>query len=182
MSKLVKAGESKTTDPGAARAAAFRTASDALNAALDAHLALLEQPWGETGPIRVRMALHTGVAEERDNDYFGPTLNRVARLQALGHGEQTLLSQATYELVKDRLPEQAMLQEMEKNGTRVKPEFGSVWYHLAGPDKERARTHMTIAVPGATAQSMGLPDKRVQNSIWIMNAGTTTAHLMVPGE
>src|ERR1051326_6263560 len=66
--------------------------------------------------------------------------------------------------------------------TRVKPEFGSVWYHLAGPDKEHARGHMTIAVPGATAQSMGLPDKRVQNSIWIMNAGTTTAHLMVPGE
>ena len=57
-----------------------------------------------------------------------------------------------------------------------------VWYHLAGPDKERARPHMTIAVPGATAQSLGLPDKRVQNSIWIMNAGTTTAHLMVPGE
>src|SRR5712692_3402622 len=77
---------------------------------------------------------------------------------------------------------EAMLQEMEKNGTRVKPEFGSVWYHLAGPDKDHARTHMTIAVPGATAQSLGLPDKRVQNSIWIMNAGTTTAHLMVPGE
>src|SRR5438128_563054 len=49
---------------GDAFCAAFRTASDALNAALDAHLALLEQPWGETGPIRVRMALHTGVAEE----------------------------------------------------------------------------------------------------------------------
>jgi hypothetical protein len=41
---------------------------------------------------------------------------------------------------------------------------------------------MTIAVPGATAQSMGLSDKRTQNSVWIMNAGTTTAHLMVPGE
>jgi len=86
------------------------------------------------------------------------------------------------EATGDKAKSEAMLQEMEKNGTRVKPAFGSVWYHLAGPDKERARTHMTIAVPGATAQSMGLPDKRVQNSIWIMNAGTTTAHLMVPGE
>ena len=70
----------------------------------------------------------------------------------------------------------------EENGTRVKPEFGSVFYHMAGPDKDHARAHMTISVPGATAQSMGLPDKRTQNSIWIMNAGTSTAHLMVPGE
>src|SRR6185295_12534656 len=49
----------------------------------------LEQEWGETGPIRVRMGLHTGFAHERDNDYFGPTLNRVARLQGIGHGQQT---------------------------------------------------------------------------------------------
>ena len=41
---------------------------------------------------------------------------------------------------------------------------------------------MTIAVPMATAQSLGLPDKSTPNGIWIMNAGTTTAHLMVPGE
>jgi hypothetical protein len=41
---------------------------------------------------------------------------------------------------------------------------------------------MTIAGPMATAQSLGLPDKATVNGIWIMNAGTTTAHLMVPGE
>src|SRR5580765_296480 len=87
-----------------------------------------------------------------------------------------------FEAIGDKAKTQAALDEAEKNGTRVKPEFGSVWYHVAGPDKEHARAHMTIAVPGATAQSLGLPDKRVQNSIWIMNAGTTTAHLMVPGE
>jgi len=86
------------------------------------------------------------------------------------------------EALGDKAKSEAMLKAAEENGTRVKPEFGSVWYHMAGPDKEHARGHMTIAVPGATAQSMGLPDKRVQNSIWIMNAGTTTAHLMVPGE
>src|SRR5712691_4858661 len=77
---------------------------------------------------------------------------------------------------------QAMLDAAEKDGTRVKPEFGSVWYHLAGADREHARAHMTIAVPGATTQSLGLPDKPTQNGIWIMNAGTTTAHLMIPGE
>src|SRR5213082_1465002 len=86
------------------------------------------------------------------------------------------------EALGDKAKSEAMLKAAEDNGTRVKPEFGSVWYHMAGPDKEHARGHMTIAVPGATAQSLGLPDKRVQNSIWIMNAGTTTAHLMIPGE
>jgi hypothetical protein len=77
---------------------------------------------------------------------------------------------------------QAMLDAAEKDGTRVKPEFGSVWYHLMGADKEHARTHMTIAVPGATTQSLGLPDNNKQGGVWIMNAGTTTAHLMTPGE
>jgi hypothetical protein len=76
---------------------------------------------------------------------------------------------------------QAMFDAAEKDGTRVKPEFGSVWYHLMGADKDRARTHMTVAVPGATAQSMGLPDNGRQGGVWIMNAGTTTAHLMTPG-
>jgi len=77
---------------------------------------------------------------------------------------------------------QAAFEAAEKDGTRIKPEFGSVWYHFAGADRERARPHMTIAVPGATAQSIGLPDKPRQDGVWIMNAGTTTAHLMTPGE
>jgi hypothetical protein len=86
------------------------------------------------------------------------------------------------EKLGDRAKSNEALNEQEKSGSRAKPVFGSVWYHLAGADKEHARSHMTIAVPGATAQSLGLPDKATQGSIWIMNAGTTTAHLMVPGE
>ena len=77
---------------------------------------------------------------------------------------------------------QAMLDAAEKDGTRVKPEYGSVWYHLMGADKERARPHMTIAIPGATTASTGLPDNNRQGGVWIMNAGTTTAHIMTPGE
>ena len=42
--------------------------------------------------------------------------------------------------------------------------------------------HMTIAVPGATTQTTGLPDNGKDGTVWIMNAGTTTAHLMTPGE
>jgi hypothetical protein len=76
---------------------------------------------------------------------------------------------------------QAMLDAAEKDGTRVKPEFGSVFYNLSGPDRERTRSHTTVAVPFATAQSMGLPDNNKSGGAWIMNAGTSTAHIMIPG-
>jgi hypothetical protein len=76
---------------------------------------------------------------------------------------------------------QALIDAAEKDGTRVKPEYGSVWYHVMGPDKDHTRTHITIAVPGATTQSTGLPDNPKAGGVWIMNAGTTTAHLMMPG-
>jgi hypothetical protein len=86
------------------------------------------------------------------------------------------------EALGDRKQSQAMLDAIEKDGTRAKPEFGSVWYHLSGPDREHTSPHeITIAVPGATTQSLGLPDNPRQGGVWIMNAGTTTAHLMVPG-
>jgi hypothetical protein len=76
---------------------------------------------------------------------------------------------------------QAMLDAAEKDGSRVKPEFGSVFYNLSGPDRERARAHTTVAVPFATTQSLGLPDNNKMGGAWIMNAGTSTAHLMIPG-
>ena len=76
---------------------------------------------------------------------------------------------------------QAMLDAAEKDGTRVKPEFGSIFYNLGGADKEHARAHMTIAVPSATAKSLGLPETNQQGGAWIMNAGTSTAHIMIPG-
>ena len=76
---------------------------------------------------------------------------------------------------------QALLDAAEKDGTRVKPEFGSVFYNLGGADRERARPHTTVAVPFATAQSLGLPDNNKQGGAWIMNAGTSTAHIMIPG-
>ena len=86
------------------------------------------------------------------------------------------------EAVGDRAKANALLDAAEKDGTRAKPEFGSVWYHLEGPDQATARTHMTIAVPFATTQSLGLPDNPKLGGVWIMNAGTSTAHLMTPGE
>jgi len=92
--------------------ATFSAAPDALEAALEAQRALLDEVWDLTGPLRVRMALHTGTAEERDGDYFGPSLNRVARLLSAGHGGQILLSLATRELVQDRLPAESGLRDL----------------------------------------------------------------------
>ena len=89
--------------------AAFPTAPEALQAAHAAQIALANEIWETETAIRVRMALHTGAAEEREGDYFGPPLNRVARLMAAGHGGQLLLSAATQELTRDALPASASL-------------------------------------------------------------------------
>jgi hypothetical protein len=83
--------------------------------------------------------------------------------------------------IADKDARQKAMDEAEANGTRVKPEYGSVWLTMNGPDKEHARIHTTVAVPGATTQSTGFPDNNKQGGVWIMNAGTTTAHLMTPG-
>ena len=92
--------------------AAFSTAAEAVEAAIDAQKSLLSEEWEETGPLKVRIALHTGTAEERDGDYFGPTINRVARLLSAGHGGQVLLSLSTQELVRDQLPLGAELRDL----------------------------------------------------------------------
>ncbi len=92
--------------------AAFARAPDALAAAVAAQQALRAASWGKLGALHVRMVLHTGVAEERDGDYFGPPLNRAARLLTIGHGGQILLSRATQELVCDILPAGVALRDM----------------------------------------------------------------------
>jgi predicted ATPase/class 3 adenylate cyclase len=103
---------------GDAFCAAFPSAPPALAAALAAQIALAEEPWPQEISLRVRMALNTGVVERRNNDYFGPPLNRVARLLAIGHGGQTLLSPIVHELVKDSLPEGASLWDHGKHSLK----------------------------------------------------------------
>jgi class 3 adenylate cyclase len=100
---------------GDAYCAAFSTAGRAIEAALAAQRALFAEEGSENRVIRVRMALHTGVAEERDGDYLGPPINRVARLLSAGHGGQILLSDVTYGLVRDslgRLEPEAELRDL----------------------------------------------------------------------
>jgi predicted ATPase/class 3 adenylate cyclase len=100
----------KTT--GDAFCAAFATAPDALETALAAQRALRAEEWGEVPPLRVRVALHTGAAEQRDGDYFGPPLNRVSRLLEAAHGGQMLISQTTADLARDSLPASAGLRDL----------------------------------------------------------------------
>ena len=97
---------------GDAFCVAFASAPEALRAAMDAQRALRQEAWGEVGSVRVRMALHAGEAQERDADYFGPALNRVARLLAAGRGEQVLLSRAAREGLELSLPEAVTLHDM----------------------------------------------------------------------
>ena len=84
--------------------AVFGSATAAARAALGAQRELRDAPWGATGPLRVRMAIHSGTAESREGDFFGQALNRDARILAIGHGGQILLSAAATVLARDRLP------------------------------------------------------------------------------
>jgi hypothetical protein len=129
-------------------------------------------------------------------DTLRPGTNRLVCYDQSGDaGEQPVSSQCTsvgnldrvkqnkiYEAkIADRTAREAALAELEKNGERVKPEFGSVFYTRQGKDPSAVRLHVTIAVPGATAASLGLPDNNKMGGAWIMNAGTSTAHIMTPG-
>jgi predicted ATPase/class 3 adenylate cyclase len=92
--------------------AVFSRAADAIAAAASIQRRLHTLASAVPGGLRVRVSLHTGTAEERDRDYFGPTLNRVARLLGAGHGGQILLSEATRLLVEEALPEGTALRDL----------------------------------------------------------------------
>jgi ATP/maltotriose-dependent transcriptional regulator MalT/class 3 adenylate cyclase len=129
--------------------AVFTAASDAALAALAAQRALQVEPWAELEPLRVRMALHTGVAEERDGDYFGPALNLAARLLAAGHGGQVLLSQATQALLREQLPRDAELHDLGTHRLKdlIQPEQ---IFQLGGADLPSAFPQLRTLAPPAT--------------------------------
>jgi class 3 adenylate cyclase len=84
--------------------AAFRNATDAIACGLDVQRAFAAEPWPGRQPVRVRMAIHTGEVLLRDSgNYFGPAIIRCARLRALAHGGQILVSNTTRLLVNDAL-------------------------------------------------------------------------------
>ena len=99
----------------------FATAEAAATAAIAAQRALFAEPWGATGPLRVRIGLHTGSAEARDGDYYGPALNRAARLMAAAHGGQVVCSEVTADILRDELYDEVDLVDL---GEHRLPDLG----------------------------------------------------------
>ena len=104
---------------GDAFCAAFATAPNAIAAALEAQRALVAEDFSGVDGMCVRMAVHTGHADERDGDYFGPVVNRVARLLAIAHGGQILVSGATADLAQDDLPPQSICATSVNTASRT---------------------------------------------------------------
>jgi predicted ATPase/class 3 adenylate cyclase len=98
--------------------AVFATADAAVRAAVDAQLAIGAEAWEVSEPLRVRIGIHSGVAELRDGDYFGAAVNRAARLEAVAHGGQILCSQSTADLARDSLPRAVDLIDLGEHTLR----------------------------------------------------------------
>ncbi len=124
----------KTTGDGLM--AVFGGTAAGIAAATAAQRALRDTAWGETGPLRVRMALHAGVAESRDGDFFGPALNRTARILAIGHGGQILVSALAAALGQDALPPGMELLDRGSHRLRDLDRPEQV-FQLAAPDLRR---------------------------------------------
>jgi predicted ATPase/class 3 adenylate cyclase len=92
--------------------AVFPSAPDGVRACLEAQRMLAAESWDETGPLRVRMGLHAGEAQPRAGDYYGPPVNRAARIAAVAHGGQVLLSALVAELAGKQLPDGAVLRDL----------------------------------------------------------------------
>src|SRR5256712_3026318 len=124
--------------------AAFSAPTRATLAALHAQLQLQAEDWGELGQLKVRMALHTGTVERRRSHYFGAPLYRCARLMAIGHGGQVLLSGFIAQAVRGALPPNAELREMGSH--RLKD--------LADPEEVFQLTHPDLPADFAALRSL----------------------------
>jgi predicted ATPase/class 3 adenylate cyclase len=112
---------------GDAFCAAFARPEDAVAAILDGQRALAAEDFSGIDGLRVRAAIHTGTADERDGDYFGPAVNRVARLLSVGHGGQVLLSGVTRDLAHSDLPAGASLVDLGSHRLKDLTEAEQVW-------------------------------------------------------
>jgi predicted ATPase/class 3 adenylate cyclase/DNA-binding CsgD family transcriptional regulator/Flp pilus assembly protein TadD len=138
LQSVVKANTGSTVKTtGDGMLAVFRSATDAVHAAADAQRLLNAEEWqSEIGRLSVRMALHSGVAQLRGGDYYGPAANRAARLLDAVHGDQILLSSTTHALVQDNLPQDAFLIDMGRHKLRDIPRPERI-YQLVIPGFQR---------------------------------------------
>lgn len=118
---------------GDAFCATFRTAPEAIAAALDAQRALGSEDFTAVDGLKVRMAIHTGLSYERSGDYFGPTVNRVSRLLSIGHGGQVLISGTTADLAQGEMPPKTTFRDLGSQRLKDLSQPEQV-YQLVSPD------------------------------------------------
>jgi CheY-like chemotaxis protein len=105
----------------------FQDPAHAISAAQDVHRRMAEEDWGEIGPLRVRIAVDSGPLEEREGRFFGRPLFRCARIQSLARGGETLVSDATAQLVGDELPDGHRLRDLGPQRLRGLADAERVW-------------------------------------------------------
>ncbi len=137
----------KTTGDGLL--AAFGQPDAAIACAAAAQRSLTEASWAATGPLHVRMAVHTGTAQSREGDYYGPALNRVARLLAIGHGDQVLISGTAVTLAVDALAPGLELLDLGQHRLRDLDRSEHV-FQLIAPDLRRDFPALRSLVPDRT--------------------------------
>jgi predicted ATPase/class 3 adenylate cyclase len=134
----------KTTGDGLM--AAFERCGEAVRACVVSQRDLGREPWGETGPLRVRMGVHVGQADQRGGDFFGPTVNRTARIMALGHGGQVLFSGTAAAMLGGQLPADTSLQDLGEHRLKDlgRPEH---IFQLVHPDLASTFPPLAAVVP-----------------------------------
>ena len=154
--------------------AAYSTAPAALRAAVAIQRALAAEPWETGEPLRARMALHTGTAQVRDSDYFGPTLNRVGRLRDAGYGGQILLSAVTAGLVRAQVPEGVELRDLGVHRLRdlAEPERvyqAAVWGLAAEFPPLRTEDERLTNLPSPLTSFVGR-DREIDDVVRLLDA------------
>ena len=134
----------KTTGDGLM--AVFAAPDGAVTAAVAAKRGLFAEAWPTGCAIRVRIGIHTGEAESRGGDFFGPAVNRTARIMAAGHGSQVLLSDATAAVVGGALKNGATLRDLGEH--RLKD--------LGRPQRLFQLTHPALPAEFAPLQTLDL--------------------------
>ena len=168
---------------GDAFCVAFSRPADAVTAILDAQRALAAEDFSPVGGLRVRAAIHTGATDERDGDYFGTTVNRLARLLAIGHGGQVLVSGVTSDLVREALPSRTSLRDLGEHRLRdlarservyqlLAPELVADFPPLRSLDMSSSSTPSAGSCSpqrtsvGAVITRIGLSAPRLRGRIW----------------
>jgi class 3 adenylate cyclase len=169
--------------------AVFRYARDAVNAALVLQCALAAEHWTTSRPIRVRMAIHTGQVELRGGDYYGPTVNRCARLRALARGGQVLISGAAARLTEGQLPPDASLTDLGSHTLKDLSAPERVW-QLAHPrlasggDAAAIQPVVQVTVPGSASRAYYLTDHLnhdAEGLTWSERVTRTTSSVAADG-